>query len=701
MENLSLKEAALRYAENGMPVFPVVFKNDYPIHSSVVAGSTELVQVENWWKLNCNIGMPTGTKSGVIVLRFCSEDAFVTAQQKGIPLTPIATHGKGYDVYFKYQDGLSDLLDIESLEDVTLVAEGRYVLAPPSVIELQPASPFYKPDVYSWYEGKSLVDVELAEVPNWMLRADCQVLSQAVTAEENVIDVVLSTERKDSVVAAEMDPNEQISVVPSIVNNPEEEWIAPKLFDGYHLDEIKADVLPSWLGDYARAISESKQTPEGLAVMLGLSMIATCVQKKFVVAPYGDDDYIEPLSLWTMTVMKSGERKSPVLNALREPLVAWQMEQAELLRERVVETATAISIDKARIEKLHRDASIKSDATERQNLINLINEIKRSTPAELKAPVLWTGDVTAEELQDMLVEHGERMSLLSDEGNIFAVMAGLYNNDKINIDIFLQAYSGAPTRIDRRSRKAELKSPALTFGIAVQPTVIESFATGSKKHFRDKGTLARFLYCIPDTMLGKRDSGRRVRVPEDTKARYQDGIKRLLSIPTPAVPQMLTLDDEAYEIRLALDRMVEKMIAPGGELEEMGDWGAKLPGNMVRIAGLMHLVENGPEHTVIGKATLDKAVQLCELLIQHAKAAFGMAGAVEPSADAKKVFEWLKKQEFKDFTKSSCYDRFKTWKKEKLDVALTDLEKRSIIRPIPELTSGRTATRYISNPALK
>lgn len=701
MEIINMKEAALNYATKGIPVFPMQYKKNYQINGIATTGSTDHDQVEEWWRLNCNIGMPTGTKSGVTVLSFATEETFLAAQKKGIPLTPIATNGKGYDVYFKYQDGLSDLLDFESLKDVTLYDEGKYRLLPPSVIELYPPSRLYQPEVYSWCEGKSLADVGVAEMPMWMRKQDVPLVPVEAESQEALVDVTASSEDDDF--ATEAAPGNDLSNS-SNVNNLEGEWEAPKLFDRYHVEGIKADVLPSWLGDYARAISESRQTPEGLAVMLGLSMIATCVQKKFVVAPCKNNDYTEQLALWTVTVMKSGERKSPILNDLRAPLVSWQKEQAALLKNRIIESSTAISIDQARIEKLHKDAVKQDNADERQKRLDEINEIKRAMPVQVKAPVLWTGDVTAEELQDMLAEHGERMAVFAAEGNIFEVMGGLYN-EKVNIDIFLQAYSGEPTRINRRSRKAELDNPALTFGMAVQPVVIEAFAKGPKAQFRGKGALARFLYCIPEPMVGQRDTDLDVSAPEEIKVRYEEGIKELLSIPTPNVPTMLTLDDEAFKVYKDFDRKIEKSMAAGGDLEQMSDWGGKLPGNALRIAGLMHLVEHGADSTVIGRDTMVKAVRLCELLIEHAKAAFTMAGAYESSAngkasDAKKIFHWMQDNGFADFDRTDCYNRFKSLKKDGLELALSELERRHLIREQRVATGGKDAMNYISNPAL-
>lgn len=713
MEQITMKQSALNCAAKGIPVFPVVPKQDTTFGKWYDNATTIPQQIESRWtqNANLNVGIVTGIESGLVVLRFQTEEAFLAAEERGLPLTPVVKRDKGYDVYCKYPDNLDEnTFDSERYPDISLFGEGKTVLVPPSVIAKHPPSVFYKPEVYAWREGRSLDDVPLADVPAWLFKVEnAEVKSPVVVEDEstevNVTNVVESVHITD-VTPVEADSEPFVMVVPSTDNKPEpviNNWNAPKLFDRYHTEDIKADVLPSWLGDFAKAISESKKTPEGLAVMLGLSMIATCVQKKFVVAPYGDDEYTEQLALWTVTVLKSAERKSPILNAMREPLISWQKEQAELLKDQILTTSTSIHIAQKRIEKLSQDAVKHEDATERQNILDQITDIKRTMPTAVKVPVMWTSDVTPETLQDLLAENGERMSLLSDEGNIFEIMAGLYSEGKVNADIFLQAHSGSPAIIKRKTRDVDLKKPALTFGLAVQPVVIEAFANGSKKAFRGKGVMGRFLYCLPESMLGKRDSGDRVRVSEEVKARYQAGIKSLLSIPTPNEPEMLTLDDEAYEVWLAFDRRVEKTLAPGGELADMGDWGGKLTGHMLRIAGLMHLVEYGADSTVIGKSTMAKAVHLCELLIEHAKAAFGMAGEIEPHADAKKVFEWIKAGGFNAFTKTECHNHFKSkpWNKEKLDIALAELVKRNIIKHVQALTTGRSATSYISNPALK
>ena len=726
-KTVSLHEEAIKYAKKGILVFPFFPKGSMPAFKWYENATTDLDQINGWWlkRPEYNIGIVTGEKSGIIVIHFLTPEAWVIGQEKGLPVTPIAMSGKAHYAFCRYQEGVYYYMKRAGLTDILLFSDGEYVIAPPSVIG--------RGETYSWAEGKGFDDLELADIPEWVLdrtSVDNEAISDPVD-DDNIVTAVAQPvcaaiqedmqDTEEVTVNLVLDtkielPPSGVEVLSTIDSNCEEvcgplplkagTWKAPVLFEGVGVAEIKAALLPSWLGDYAGAISQLKQTPEGLAVMLGLSIVATCVQKRFEVFPYGDDDYSEPLSLWTVTVLNSAERKSPVLNAMRAPIIAWEKEQAELLKEVIRETATTLNVAQKRIDRLQKDASNATDSEARRKIINEISEIQTNLPEEVRAPRLWIADITAETLQDMLAEHGEKMAILSDEGNIFEIMAGLYSDSKVNIDIFLQAYSGSPVRVKRKLRDVTLDRPAFTFGLAVQPVVIESFASGSKKQFRGKGALGRFLFCIPDSMLGRRIVGRKAQIPAEVKSRYEEGIRMLLSVPKAVdetgeeMPRMLELDMEALGTWEDFDRRVEVMLGPKGELSSMGDWGGKLPGTALRIAGLLHLVEYGPNHYIIGKDTLDRSIELCNLLMSHTKAAFGLIGVNEPVSDAKKIFQWMQNGGFKVFTKSDCYDKFKSWNKEQLEKALNDLEERNILKEVLVPTTGKAATNFISNPCL-
>ena len=168
MEIINLKQAALDYAAKGFPVIPIMPKKTYSVSSTYP--TTDAGQIERWWKAKFNVGIPTGSQSGVMIVNFKTNESLDAAQVKGLPLTPIAVRGKEFDIYFKYQEGLDKLIDKERFPDVTFYSEDKFILAPPSVVELQPPSSLYKPEVYSWCEGKSLADLPLADMPSWLLK---------------------------------------------------------------------------------------------------------------------------------------------------------------------------------------------------------------------------------------------------------------------------------------------------------------------------------------------------------------------------------------------------------------------------------------------------------------------------------------------------------------------------------------------------
>ena len=291
-----------------------------------------------------------------------------------------------------------------------------------------------------------------------------------------------------------------------------ENWPDFILPDQVPVPDIPANVLPSWVKDMALAVAESTQTPTALAVMVSLSVLATCLHRRFEVAPWGeDDDYTEPLNLWTLTTLPSGSRKTAVIGALAGPLVHWEKLERDRLRREIASSKAARLVAKKRIEKLLKDAASADNDKAREDLRKQIEDEENNMPPEIRAPRLFTGDVTAERLQALLVEHDERMAVLSDEAGIFLIMSGMYSGGNANLDVFLQGHAGAPMRVDRADRCAHVDRPALTFGLALQPGVLADVA--SSPRYRDSGLLARFLLAKPQSNVGSRDVRRRWAIP--------------------------------------------------------------------------------------------------------------------------------------------------------------------------------------------
>ena len=481
-----------------------------------------------------------------------------------------------------------------------------------------------------------------------------------------------------------------------------DQWPDPILPGVVPVPDIPTAILPSWLGRMAKAVSETTQTPSALAVLMSISVLGTALHRRFEVAPFGeDDDYTEPLSIWTLTALPSGSRKTAVINALAGVLVDWEKQERDRLRPEIARVTAARMIAKKRIEKLTKDAVNAEDEKERERIRQQIAKEEESMPAELRPPRLFTGDVTAERLQALLVEHGERMAVLSDEAGIFLIMAGLYSGGMASLDVFLQGHAGTAMRVDRADRCAHIDKPALSFGLALQPGVMAEVA--SSRRFRDSGLLARFLFSVPESNVGKRDVRRRMTISHMIKREYEDRLFRLLEgIDGHAkAPRILGMSDSAKDAWLDFAAEIEVQQGERGQLESIADWSSKLPGAAARIAALLELAEVGQSADCVSLAATERAIRLCRLLIPHAHAAFALLGADVTDSDALAVVKWAKANRLSSFKKSAAQKamegRFRSVAK--LDQALSRLEAGDVIR-IQKLPNkgARPTTLVLVNP---
>jgi hypothetical protein len=476
-------------------------------------------------------------------------------------------------------------------------------------------------------------------------------------------------------------------------------------FDDINTPKISADFLPTWAGVFVREVSLCAQTPEAFGVMLGYSTLAACLQQRFCVSPFLDS-YSESVNIWTACVMPPGARKTFVVEQLNAPLMDWERERALTMKSDIEESDTTRAVILKRIERLQADAAKESDRIQRAAIINEIGKLKEEMPEEIHAPRLFTNDVTPERFQSLLVENGERMAVLSDEGGIFEVMGGLYSEGRVNLDIFLKSHVGSAVRVDRGGRSAHLDHPLSTFGLAVQPHIIEELSHGSKRRFRGIGCLARFLYCIPESNIGTRDMMQRRVISDEVRQPYHRGVQSLLGIPPMLVngieqPRTLRLNRDALATWTAFHQALEKRQGDTGDLGSIADWSAKLPGAALRLAALAHVVEFGPDELIISRPTIERALDLVDLLIPHALTAFSLMGADQATADAKYVARWIKARGLRVLKQNDiyrgCHGRIA--RVDRLQKALAVLIERHMISdPIVESTGGRPSIHFLVNP---
>ncbi|HLA35373.1 MAG TPA: DUF3987 domain-containing protein, partial [Rhodocyclaceae bacterium] len=235
---------------------------------------------------------------------------------------------------------------------------------------------------------------------------------------------------------------------------------------------------------------------------------------------------------------------------------------------------------------------------------------------------------------------------------------------------------------DRAEREAYLERPALSFGLALQPGIMADVASG--RRFRDSGLLARFLYAIPESNVGKRDVRRRVPIPAATHSAYEASLFALLDKrqAIPGKPRVLPFTVAAKACWLDFAEEIERGQGEGGKLESISDWTSKLPGAAARVAGLIEVAETGLAAEVINESAVVRATELARLLILHAHEAFGLLGADGADADAMAVLRWVRANGLASFKRHDCQKamegRFR--KIERLTAAAQRLIDRDVLR---------------------
>jgi putative DNA primase/helicase len=480
------------------------------------------------------------------------------------------------------------------------------------------------------------------------------------------------------------------------------EWADPLLPSAERVPEIDFEVLPTWVAAMARAVSASSQTPPAMSVMMALAVLAAALQRRFEVAPYGDE-YTEPLSLWSLIVLPSGSRKTAVIKALADVLVDWEKAERDRMRSEIARVHAQRDVIGKRIEALKLQAGKEEDSTKRQRLQDEIQREREAMPNEVFAPRLFSGDTTSERLQQLLVEQDERIAIISDEGGIFQIMAGAYSGGLASLDVYLQGHAGAAMRVDRAGRLAHIDRPALSFGLALQPGILQK--TGKTARFRDSGLMARFLYAVPKSNVGTRDVRLRTPIPDEARSAWEKNIFSLLKDVKRPVgkPLLLTFEQDALALWLDLADEIEQQHGEGGRLAHMADWTAKLPGAAARIAALLALAEHGVGITTIDATSVRKAVRLARLLIGHAEAAFRLLGAGDAETDAQHVLHFLQRTRVQSVARRDLQKgmegRFRSL--EKLLAAIKCLQDWNVLGPeLKTEGAGRPSIYYEVNPKL-
>lgn len=485
-------------------------------------------------------------------------------------------------------------------------------------------------------------------------------------------------------------------------DSPFEGWPEPIPLEDIQLPCWPDNCFPPPFETFVKELSRSTETPIELAALLTLSAVAAASHKRYQVQI--KPDYMEPVNLWTVVILPPASRKTRVYSEVTVPLKKWECEQKEIFEPQILSAESKRKTGEARLKEL-RTIAAKSEDAKYSFMQKDIEQFELEMTPTLTCPQIWASDVTPEHLATIMAINNEAMAILSDEGGIFDILGGLYSDGKANIDLFLQAHAASPIRVDRGSRPPTfMKRAVLTMGLTIQPEVIRNICRN--KTFRGRGLLGRFLYAMPRSNIGTR-SFDEPPMNQTIAQNYQSALQSILNncnkpLESEHIQSCLKMHPEAYQKWLAYAKTVETLMSEDvGYLSHITDWAGKLPGAIARMAALLHIMRyasNTPEEHLISLEDVTSAVKIGHVLTNHALAVFDLLQQDGTSQIAKTIYQWIKRNNYKQFTRRDFQRDFRRFSKNDLLPAFEIIKEQFIVQEVE--ANGKLKGNYVVNPRI-
>ncbi len=432
----------------------------------------------------------------------------------------------------------------------------------------------------------------------------------------------------------------------------EPDWPEPIPLDDPAGPDFPLDALPGTLGRITRAVAASTQTPPGMAAVMALGTISAAARGRYTVA-IPEHDWSEPVLIQAVVFALPGERKSAVVKEITAPLSFWEREQRLEDDQDIQDWMSKRRVLQKQLDAAENAASKGREPGEQGKSPQDLDLMRQAATRELgehdnaiiHPTRIIADDVTPEKAKQMIVEQEGALAIISAEGTFFAILAGRYS-DSPSLEVMLNGHAGEPITVDRKSGPA-LSTPRgyLTIAVACQPHVAETM--GKVDGFQARGGAARILPAFVASAVGNR-SLEAAGLPADLRQAWDTAIRAILnhSPARPAdsagypTPCRLMLDAGAYTAFQRYRAWHEPQLQRGGELGDLPDWGSKLPGAILRKAGLLHLaIHDRPEDHLITADTIDRAVTIGGWFAAHARIMYRVMAGRSGQSDARQVLD--------------------------------------------------------------
>ena len=385
-------------------------------------------------------------------------------------------------------------------------------------------------------------------------------------------------------------------------------------------DAYPLHCFPDRVRSFFEAVASSMQVDVSAVGTLALPIMAGCIGNaaRVRIKP----GWSEPSVLWSCCVMSSGQRKTPVVNAVTKPLHTWQQQQFDDFELQLHQYRTAYEHYELKMKEWRKNPE----------------DDPPSPPVPPVCRRIVTNDTTIEGLARLLVENARGMIIVRDE------LAGLFsslNQYKTTGDDeskLLELYGASPLIIDRRS-SSPLRVPQAACSICggIQPAILARIL--SPERF-ENGMAARLLYAMPQEQPRSwTDTG----IHQFNLAAWEEIIFKLLGIPLYVPQKLIPLSRGALAVFSDFVNRIGTMIG-NVEDERIKSTLSKIEGAAARMSLTLHAVEAGELGEEIPEASMLAGTELALWYAFEAIRVFGAADTDASALLATKVLEYIKRK---------------------------------------------------------
>ncbi len=657
-------QAARDYVANGFSVIPVLPHGKKPAFSwkeyqQRLPHDEELV---GWFGngTQYNIGIVTGDVSGLAVVDLDSGQAVAFAKDHNIQPSPMVKTGRGFHVYYKTKDGIRNFQQRDDLPDIDLRAEGGYVVAPPSVHESGRS--------YEWVKGRELGEVEMAELPAWVLAEkpeEKRAVKELYHGVENggrnkalarlvgswindggSLEEIIEQAQVWNTGNSNPLPSGEVERTVQSISERHHDWPEPQpiTMDLYKVHPLPMEILPIPFQSWIKDVAHRMQCPPDYVAMAALTLTGSIIGTRCGIRPKQNDDWLVIPNLWGGVVGPPSSLKSPAISEGLKPLARLEAEAQRKFENEENKFQVDLIEYQANRKRLETEVGKVASGKGKRSMDSIKNELLELEEPDKPTKARYkTNDSTIEKLSELLNENPAGLLMFRDE------LVGLLASwDKPGREsdraFYLESWNGDLShdtdRIGRGSTHTEHLCLSLFGGI--QPQKLISYLYKSMNGYENDGFCQRLQMMVyPDSIKGwefvdkapNRDArDRAYRVIE--KLAHMDFTKYGASQGEFDRFPYLHFADEAQVVfnEWVTELEVKKLRADDHPLilEHFGKYRSLMPS----LALIFHLIDiaDGASCGPVSLQAVNKATALCEYFESHARRIYGLVVDIDQQA---------------------------------------------------------------------